>query len=148
MATRSALPLSTEPNGRVGKYEIVRPLGKGAMGVVYLARDTVLERDVALKVMVAQSADDAGMRGRFEREAKAVARTTHPNIVGVFDLGTHPDGSPYIVMELLKGQDLQAALRAGPPMSLSHRLSIIAQVLAGLAHAHEAGIVHRDIKPA
>ena len=73
---------------------------------------------------------------------------THPNVVNVFDLGYHTDGSPYIAMELLKGQDLQKAMRAPPPMTLDRKVAIIVQVLAGLAHAHQAGIVHRDIKPA
>jgi len=141
-------PLVKELSGRVGKYEIVRPIGKGAMGMVYLAHDTVLERDVALKVMVAQIADDPELIQRFAREAKAVAKMTHPNVVMVFDLGTHTDGSPYIAMELLKGQDLQKAMRTPPPMSHDRKVAIIVQVLAGLAHAHQAGIVHRDIKPA
>jgi serine/threonine protein kinase len=134
--------------GRVDKYEIVRALGKGAMGVVYLAHDTVLERDVALKVMVPQIADDKELHERFKREAKAVAKMTHPNVVAVFDLGQLPDGSPYIAMEFLKGQDLHQARRAQPPLSLERKVAIMVQVLAGLAHAHEAGIVHRDIKPA
>src|SRR5262245_35834988 len=134
--------------GRIGKYEIVRPLGKGAMGVVYLARDTVLEREVALKVMVPQIVGDAAARARFEREAKAVARMSHPNVVSVYDLGTHVDGSPYIAMERLEGRDLHQALRSDPPMPLERKLAILAEVLAGLAHAHAAGIVHRDIKPA
>jgi len=140
-------PSLKELTGRIGKYEIVKPLGKGAMGIVYLAHDTILERDVALKVMVAAIADDPELKQRFEREAKAVARMTHPNVVNVFDLGNHTDGSPFIAMELLKGQDLQKAMR-GPTLSLDRKLAIIVQVLAGLAHAHEAGIVHRDIKPA
>ena len=93
-----------ELSGRIGKYDIVKPLGKGAMGIVYLAHDTILERDVALKVMVASIADDPELKQRFEREAKAVARMTHPNVVNVFDLGYHTDGSPYIAMELLKGR--------------------------------------------
>jgi len=134
--------------GRIGKYEILRTLGKGAMGVVYLAHDTVLERDVALKVMVPQIVGDAALRARFEREAKAVARLAHPNVVGIFDLGTHVDGSPYIAMERLEGRDLQKAMRSSPPMTLDQKLTVIAEVLAGLAHAHAAGIVHRDIKPA
>jgi serine/threonine protein kinase/tetratricopeptide (TPR) repeat protein len=141
-------PLVKELSGRIGKYDIVRSIGKGAMGMVYLAHDTVLERDVALKVMVAQIADDPELIQRFSREAKAVAKMTHPNVVTVFDLGTHTDGSPYIAMELLKGQDLQKAMRTPPPMTHDRKVAIIVQVLAGLAHAHQAGIVHRDIKPA
>src|SRR5258707_10547242 len=135
-------------SGRIGKYDIIKPLGKGAMGIVYLAHDTILERDVALKVMVASIADDPELKQRFEREAKAVARMTHPNVVNVFDLGSHTDGSPFIAMELLKGMDLQKAIRTPPPLTLERKVNIIVQVLAGLAHAHQAGIVHRDIKPA
>ena len=141
-------PILQELTGRIGKYEIVRPLGKGAMGQVYLAHDTVLDRDVALKVMVAQIADDPELKSRFEREARAVAKMTHPNVVTVFDLGSHTDGSPFIAMELLKGQDLQKAVRQTPPMTVERKVAVIVQVLAGLAHAHQAGIVHRDIKPA
>jgi tRNA A-37 threonylcarbamoyl transferase component Bud32/tetratricopeptide (TPR) repeat protein len=141
-------PQLKELSGRIGKYDIVRPLGKGAMGIVYLAQDTILERDVALKVMVGQIADDPELKQRFEREAKAVAKMTHPNVVNVYDLGWHTDGSPYIAMELLKGQDLQKAMRTPPPMALDKKLNTILQTLAGLAHAHHAGIVHRDIKPA
>jgi serine/threonine-protein kinase len=141
-------PVEKELSGRIGKYEILRPLGKGAMGQVYLARDTMLDRDVALKVMVAQIADDPELKARFEREAKAVAKMTHPNVVTVFDLGNHSDGSPFIAMELLKGLDLQKAVRQTPPLTLERKVAVIVQVLAGLAHAHQAGIVHRDIKPA
>jgi tRNA A-37 threonylcarbamoyl transferase component Bud32/tetratricopeptide (TPR) repeat protein len=141
-------PVPKELSGTIGKYEILKPLGKGAMGMVYLAHDTILERDVALKVMVSQIADDPELNQRFIREAKAVAKMTHPNVVQVFDLGHHTDGSPYIAMELLKGMDLQKAMRTPPPMSLDRKVAIIVQVLAGLAHAHQAGIVHRDIKPA
>src|SRR5688572_3679595 len=137
-----------EIKGRIGRYDIVRPIGKGAMGMVYLAHDTILERDVALKAMVSQIADDAELNQRFIREAKAVAKMHHPNVVNVFDLGHHTDGSPYIAMELLKGQDLQKAMRTPPPMSLDRKVGVIVQVLAGLAHAHQQGIVHRDIKPA
>ena len=141
-------PFIKELSGRIGRYDIVKPLGKGAMGMVYLAHDTVLDRNVALKVMVAQIADDPELKTRFEREARAVAKMTHPNVVTVFDLGNHADGSPYIAMELLTGQDLQKAIRMSPPMSLERKVTIIVQVLAGLAHAHQAHIVHRDIKPA
>src|SRR4030095_14053152 len=104
-------PVEKELSGRIGKYEILRPLGKGAMGQVYLARDTMLDRDVALKVMVSHIADDPELKARFEREAKAVAKMTHPNVVNVYDRGEHTDGSPWIVMELLKGQDLHKRMR-------------------------------------
>src|SRR5262249_59311274 len=136
-----------ELSGRIGKYDIVKPLGKGAMGMVYLAHDTILERDVALKVMVSSIADDPELKMRFEREAKAVARMTHPNVVNVFDLGSHTDGSPYIAMELLKGQDLQKAIRTPPPMTLERKVNIIVQTLAGLAPAPPAGTVPRDLQP-
>src|SRR5215813_1595251 len=120
-------PVQKELSGTVGKYQILRPLCKGAMGMVYLAHDTVLERDVALKVMVATIADDPELKQRFEREAKAVARMTHPNVVNVFDLGSHTDGSPFIAMELLKGQDLQKAVRTPPPLTLDRKVNIIVQ---------------------
>ncbi|HVO11939.1 MAG TPA: protein kinase [Vicinamibacteria bacterium] len=136
-----------QPGGRVGKYEIVRPLGRGAMGQVYLAHDTVLDRDVALKLMAAHIADDAEAKQRFEREARAIARLTHPNVVTVFDLGSDSDGSLYIAMELLKGRDLQRALREAA-LPLERGVATIVEVLAGLAAAHQAGIVHRDVKPA
>ncbi|PYQ19416.1 MAG: hypothetical protein DMF79_12595 [Acidobacteria bacterium] len=141
-------PVVRELSGRIGKYEIVRPLGKGAMGQVYVAHDTILDRDVALKVMVANIADDPELKQRFAREARAVAKMTHPNVVMVFDLFDHTDGSPVIAMELLKGQDLQKAVRQHPPLAADRKVAVIVQVLAGLAHAHQAGIVHRDIKPA
>jgi len=137
-----------ELSGQIGKYEIIEPLGRGAMGMVYLARDTVLEREVALKVMVTGIAEDPDARRRFEREAKAVAKMTHPNVVTIHDLGYHTDGSPYIAMERLRGSDLQTALREKQPMELERKVSVVGQVLAGLAHAHSAGVVHRDIKPA
>jgi serine/threonine protein kinase len=140
--------VAKELSGRIGKYEIVKPLGRGAMGMVYVARDPVLERDVAVKVMVAGIADDPNARQRFEREAKAVARMMHQNVVTVHDMGYHADGSPYIAMELLRGRDLLRAMREPPPMERARKLDIILEVLVGLAHAHGSGIVHRDIKPA
>ena len=133
---------------RIGKYEIVRRVGRGAMGVVYHAHDPLLDRDVALKVMLPQIAGDPDQKGRFEREARAVAKIVHPNVLTVFDLGYHHDGSPYIAMELLKGQDLLHALRHDPALGLERKVDIIIQLLDGLACAHQAGIVHRDVKPA
>ncbi len=133
---------------RIGKYEVVKLLGRGGMGAVYRAFDPVLEREVALKVMLPEAAGDPEHKQRFEREARAVARLSHPAVVTVFDLGYHTDGSPYIVMELLRGLDLYGRLKQEPALSLAEKTSIVAQVLDGLGHAHKAGIVHRDIKPA
>ena len=139
--------MSQTPIGKLGKYEIRKDLGKGAMGVVYLAWDPVLEREVALKVMASSIVSDDELRQRFEREAKAVARLQHANIVTIYDLGYDDNGSPFIAMELLKGTDLERRIRKNPP-SFGQRLEIVAQVCRGLAHAHGNGIVHRDIKPA
>ncbi len=139
---------TTAPPERLGKYQVLEPLGHGAMGVVYRGRDTVLHRDVALKLMAASIAGDATLQLRFEREARAAAQLAHPNVVTVYDLGYSADGSPYVAMELLKGEDLQHALARGLEMSFDRKLSIVVQVLAGLAPAHRAGIVHRDVKPA
>ncbi len=141
-------PAPPEMPERLGKYEVLARLGQGAMGVVYHAHDPLLDRDVALKVMLAQVAEDPEQKLRFEREARAVARMMHPNVVTVFDLGYHTDGAPYIAMELLRGHDLLYTMRNGPYLTLDRKLAIMLQVLEGLGHAHAAGIVHRDIKPA
>ena len=132
----------------IGKYDVVRVLGRGAMGVVYHAHDPLLDRDVALKVMLPQIAADPDQKARFEREARAAAKIVHRNVLTVFDLGYHQDGSPYIAMELLKGKDLLQTMREDPPLPLDQKLNVIVQLLDGLAHAHEVGVVHRDIKPA
>src|SRR5262245_6878814 len=133
---------------RLGRYEIVDRLGQGAMGVVYRAHDPNLDRDIALKVMLPAIAEDPEGKLRFEREARAIARIVHPHLVTVFDFGYHTDHSPYLAMELLDGEDLQHALRDGPPLGLRRKIEIVLQVLDGLRRAHAAGIVHRDIKPA
>lgn len=134
---------------KIGKYEIRQELGKGAMGVVYLAYDTVLERDVALKVMASSITSDPELKDRFEREAKAVARLHHPNIVTVYDLGYDDQGAPFIAMEYLRGteKDLEHLMRKAS-LPLEKKLAIVEQICRGLAHAHQQGIVHRDIKPA
>ncbi len=132
---------------KLGKYEIRSVLGKGSMGIVLLGHDPILERDVAIKIMGGTSAFDQQMRERFEREAKAVARLHHPNIVTIHDLGYDQRGSPFIAMELLEGTDLEHLVKINPP-SVVRRLEIVAQVCRGLHHAHGAGIVHRDVKPA
>src|SRR5687768_15200955 len=118
------------------------------MGVVYQAHDPLLDRDVAIKVMLPQTAADPDQKARFEREARAAAKIVHRNVLTVFDLGYHQDGSPYIAMELLKGKDLLQTMREDAPLPLDQKLNVIVQLLDGLAHAHEAGVIHRDIKPA
>ena len=130
----------------IGRYNIISLIGRGGMGVLYRAQDPVLERDVALKMMLIDFSYDQTARERFEREAKAVARLQHSNVVTIHELG-QSDGTPYIVMELLGGTDLEAAMRRSEPMSLPQKLEIVAQLCDGLAYAHEQGIVHRDIKP-
>jgi serine/threonine protein kinase/DnaJ-domain-containing protein 1 len=132
---------------RIGKYEVVALLGRGGMGAVYRGFDPVLEREVALKVMLPQIADDPEQKLRFEREARAVARLAHPSVVTVYDLGYHTDGSPYIVMELLTGHDLATLLKSGTSIGVERSTWIVLQVLEGLGLAHQRGIVHRDIKP-
>ena len=116
------------------------------MGAVYLAHDPDLKRDVAVKVMSGSSGDPK-LRERFEREARAVAKLCHPNIVTVHDLGHDENGAPFIAMELLEGSDLQKLVEAGR-LSFGDKLEMLVQVLGGLGHAHQNGIVHRDIKPA
>jgi len=117
------------------------------MGMVYLAHDPDLKRDVAVKVMAGSSGGDPKLRERFEREARAVATLHHPNIVTVHDLGHDENGSPFIAMEFLEGSDLQELAEARS-LSLGDKLEILVQVCGGLAHAHQNGIVHRDVKPA
>ena len=127
---------------RLGPYEILAPLGAGGMGEVYRARDTKLDREVAIKVLPESVSRDPDVLSRFEREAKAVAALSHPNILGIFDFGTH-DGTAYAVMELLEGETLRSKLDAG---ALSQRRAIeyALQIIRGLAAAHEKGIVHRE----
>ncbi|MCC7010206.1 MAG: serine/threonine protein kinase [Acidobacteria bacterium] len=137
--------MSSTPS-KIGRYEILELVGRGGMGVLYRAHDPMLERDVALKMMLVDFTNDPAARGRFEREAKAVARLQHRNVVTIHELGD-AEGAPYIVMEFLSGKDLDALLRSDQPLSLAQKLDIAAQVCDGLAYAHEQGIVHRDIKP-
>ncbi|MCG3160941.1 MAG: Serine/threonine-protein kinase PknD [Acidobacteria bacterium] len=138
---------------RFGPYEIVSELGAGGMGEVYAARDTRLDRAVAIKVLPASFANDADRLRRFEQEARATSALNHPNILTVYDIGsiqTENGGSPYIVAELLEGEELRAHL---PPQSEAGALPVrkaldyAQQIAAGLAAAHEKGIVHRDLKP-
>ena len=129
-----------------GRYELLDVLGRGGMGVVYRARDRVLDRTVAVKVLPIDRAQDPTAVARFEREARAAAALSHRNIVSVFDFGT--DGETrFIVMEHLPGQSLAERIHDRGPLSVDEAVDVAEQVASALAAAHEAGIVHRDIKP-
>lgn len=131
---------------RIGKYDIVGKLGKGGMGIVYRAFDRVLEREVALKTQrIDDSSGDESVE-RFFREARLIASLQHRNIVTVHDLGQDAD-TVYIVMEVLKGEDLHRILQSGKHVALEEKVRYVREVAEGLAHAHRKGIVHRDIKP-
>ena len=130
---------------RIGRYQILGELGQGAMGTVYRGRDETLDRDVAVKVM-SKGLADADARARFLREARAAARLQHPNIVVIYELGEH-EGAPFMALELLEGVDLQRAIDGGIRPDPRATLPVVLQLLAGLGHAHEHGIVHRDVKP-
>ncbi len=131
---------------KLGPYEITGALGAGGMGEVYRARDTRLERDVAIKVLPASFSSDPERLRRFEQEARAVAALNHPNILAIYDIGTH-EGSPFLVTELLEGETLRERLQEGA-LPVRKALEIAAQAAQGVAAAHDKGIVHRDLKPA
>jgi hypothetical protein len=130
---------------RLGPYEISAKLGEGGMGEVFRARDSKLDREVAIKVLPQHLAADAEALARFEREAKAVAALSHPNILAIFDFGRDGE-TAYAAMELLEGETLRERLTAGA-LPVRKALELAAQVAAGLAAAHARGIVHRDLKP-
>jgi eukaryotic-like serine/threonine-protein kinase len=137
------MPLSS--GTKLGPYEIQSPLGAGGMGEVYRARDTRLDRMVAVKVLPSSFAADADRLQRFEREARSVAALNHPNILAVHDIGTH-DGAPYMVCELLEGETLRERLQGGV-LSSRKAVEIAVQIAQGLAAAYDKGIIHRDLKP-
>ena len=133
------------PNTRLGRYKIRSLLGAGGMGEVYLAEDTELERKVALKVLLAEVANNEDRVRRFVQEAKAASALNHPNILTVYEIGSFED-SRFIATELIKGETLGEQLRR-EPLTLRKTLEVASQVAGGLNAAHEAGIIHRDIKP-
>jgi serine/threonine protein kinase len=137
-------PRRTLPE-RIGRYQVVERIGRGAMGVVYRAHDNAMGRDVALKVLTADLEDDPDIRIRFHREAEAAARLSHPNIITIFDVGEDGDRF-FIVMELLRGSTLRDFLKQDDA-SMPRKLDLMCQLCAGLGSAHNASIYHRDIKP-
>ena len=137
------MPLTS--GARLGPYEIVAPIGAGGMGEVYRARDTRLERIVAIKILPAHLSDRPAAKERFEREAKAISSLSHPNICHLYDVGTH-DGTSYLVMEYLEGETLADRLGRGP-LPLEQVLKHGADICEGLDKAHRTGVVHRDLKP-
>ena len=133
------------PGSRLGPYEIIESLGRGGMGEVYRARDTRLQRQVAIKTVAAAALTDPQSHERFDREARAVAALSHPNILAIHDVGSH-EGVPYIAVELLEGETLRSRIGTSP-LPLSTTLEYAVQIGRGLAAAHDRGIVHRDLKP-
>ena len=137
---------SLQPGTTLGPYEIDAPLGAGGMGEVYKARDTRLDRTVAIKVLLEHVANDPDLKQRFEREARTVAALNHPHICTLHDIGTQ-DGINFLVMEYLDGQTLAQRLEKGA-LPLDQALTVAIEIADALDKAHRQGIVHRDLKPA
>jgi serine/threonine protein kinase len=131
---------------KVGSFEIVQMIGRGGMGVVYLARDTKLDRSVAVKSIPAKLADDSTTRMRFHREAKLLASLNHPNIAVIHDIIEQDEGADYLVLEYVPGESLAQRI-AGEPLKLEEALSIALQIAEAMAAAHEHDVIHRDLKP-
>ncbi len=130
---------------KLGPYEIQSPLGAGGMGEVYRARDTRLDRSVAIKVLPAHLSSDPDLKLRLEREARAISSLQHPHICVLHDIG-HQDGTDYLVMEYLEGETLADRLRKGPP-PMEQVVQIGVEIADALDKAHRRGIIHRDLKP-
>ena len=137
--------MTLSPNTTLANYTIISKIGAGGMGEVYRAHDARLDRDVAIKLLPADVASDSDRLLRFEQEARATSALNHPNILTVYDIGTH-DGRPYIVAELLEGEELRERLDESP-IPLRKVTQYAQQIVSGLSAAHEKGIVHRDLKP-
>jgi serine/threonine protein kinase/WD40 repeat protein len=133
--------------GKFGKFEIERELGHGAMGEVYLARDPILDRRVALKTVTPALLTSPETLKRFQREARAAARLQHPNIVTIFEVG-EVDGTHYIAMELVEGVDLGEAMQPPDRLTVEQKVRTVVDVCRGLDFAHRMGVIHRDVKPA
>ncbi|MBI4602627.1 MAG: serine/threonine protein kinase, partial [Planctomycetes bacterium] len=139
-------PAGDEPGCRVGDFELLRRIGKGGMGEVYLARQRSLGREVALKLLPPELAKSGAALDRFRREAKAAAAVQHASIVGIHEAGI-ADGQPYIAMQLVRGLSVQDLIADGRPLEPKRALEIARDVAWALGAAHSVGIVHRDVKP-
>jgi len=137
--------VTLQPGTRLGPYEIVSPLGAGGMGEVYRAKDTRLDRTVAIKVLASHLSQDAELKQRFLREARAISSLSHPHICALYDVGSQ-DGVEYLVMELLEGETLAERLAKGT-LPLAQVLRFGVEIAEALGAAHRQGIVHRDLKP-
>src|SRR5204863_201684 len=133
------------PGENISHYKVISAIGKGGMGEVYLAEDTRLERQVALKILLDDVAEDSDRVRRFVQEAKAASALNHPNILTVYEIGEYGN-SRYIATEFIQGETLRERMR-GEPIGLNEAIEISQQTAASLAAAHEAGILHRDVKP-
>src|SRR5512137_441175 len=133
------------PGTRLWPYEIMDPLGAGGMGEVYRARDTRLDRTVAIKILPPHLSSSVALKARFEREARAASALNHPHICHLYDIGSQDDTS-YLVMEYLDGESLADRLRKGA-LPLKQMLQVGMQIAEALTAAHRAGILHRDLKP-
>jgi len=132
----------------IGRYEVIERVGRGGMGVLYRGIDPVLDREVAIKLMLLDfSEDEEQLRARFYREARAIAKLQHRNIVTVFEFAEE-NTTPYIVMEFLQGTSLADRMKSPLPLSLDDKLNIMTQLCEALHYAHAQGVVHRDVKPA
>jgi hypothetical protein len=140
-------PVQSVPRTVDNKYRIEQLLGRGGMGAVYRARDMRLDRLVALKVVRAELLGDPEARRRFRREAQIVARLQHPSIVAVFDYGTFADGGAYLVMELVRGEDLRHVLQREGRLASEESMGILTAVCSAIGAAHREGVLHRDLKP-
>src|SRR5262245_61599796 len=132
---------------RIGAYEVLDLLGKGAMGTVYKARHRTMKRVAAVKVLSPEVAREDTFAQRFQREVETLASLHHPNIVMAFDAGESPAG-PYLAMEFIAGRDLACEVKESGPLSLADAVACTLQAARGLEYAHELGLIHRDIKPA
>ena len=137
--------MALEAGIRLGPYEILSPLGAGGMGEVYRARDTRLERTVAIKVLPTHLSANPELKQRFEREAKAISSLQHPHVCTLFDVGSQ-DGVDFLVMEYMEGETLAERLTRGP-LKIEEAIRIAVEVTEALDKAHRQGIVHRDLKP-